>query len=203
MSRVSHDDNGSMAAVSAPLAEVERILGQVQGYVIVSNINSRQQVVVGGETAAVEQAVAAFGEAGHRTQMLAVSHAFHTRIVAPARDPLRRVIEQQNVRPPRLPVVANVSGDLYPDDTEAIIDLVGRQVDSPVQFVQGVETLYRHGARIFVEVGPRRVLATFVESTLSERDDVISIFTNHPRRGAVTSFNQALCALLAAGLGGG
>ncbi|MBN1581587.1 MAG: acyltransferase domain-containing protein [Anaerolineae bacterium] len=201
MSRVAQDDNGCMAAVSAPLGEVEQILAQIEGYVIVSNVNSLSQVVVGGETAAVEQAVSAFIQAGYRAQMLAVSHAFHTRIVAPASGPLRHVIAQQNVRLGRLPVVSNVSGELYPDDQEAIIDLIGQQVNSPVQFVKGVQTLYRQGARIFVEVGPKRVLSAFVEDILGDRDGVVSIFTDHPRRGAITSFSQALCALYAAGLG--
>ena len=112
------------------------------------------------------------------------------------------MIAQQSVRSALLPVVSNVSGELYPNDRDAIVDLIGRQVNSPVQFAKGVDTLYRQGARIFVEVGPKRVLSTFAEDILGDHDDVISIFTNHPRRGAVTSFNQALCALYAVGLGG-
>ncbi|MBN1139271.1 MAG: acyltransferase domain-containing protein [Anaerolineae bacterium] len=204
MSRVARADNGRMAAVWAPLGEVERILAQVEGYVVVCNHNSRSQIVVGGESPAVERAVAAFTEAGYRTQFLAVSHAFHTRIVAPASDPLRRAIAQQSVRAARLPVVSNASGEVYPDDREGIVDLIGRQVDSPVQFVKGVETLYRLGARIFVELGPRRVLSAFVEEILGDHDDVVVVCANHPRRSVngVTSFNQALCALYAAGLGG-
>ncbi len=201
MTKVAQADNGAMAAIMAPLEDVERILTSVDGYVIVCNVNSRSQVVIGGETAAVEKAVAAFGEAGYRAVPLAVSHAFHTRIVKGAAVPLRAMIEAQNVHPPALPVVSNVTGDLYPAGPGEIIELLGRQVYSPVQFVRGIETLYAQGARVFVEVGPKRVLAAFAEDILKDRAAAVFVHTNHPRRGAVVSFHQSLCALYAAGVG--
>lgn len=201
MAEVAQADNGTMAAIMTPLEEVARILAAVEGYVIVCNINSRSQVVIGGETAAVEKAVKAFGEAGYRAVPLAVSHAFHTRIVEGAAAPLKAVIEQHAVRPPALPVVSNVTGDLYPADPDEIVELLGRQVYSPVQFVKGIETLYAQGARVFVEVGPKHVLAAFAEDILKDRPAAAFVHTNHPRRGAVVSFHQSLCALYAAGVG--
>ena len=48
-------DNGAMAAVFGPLAEIERIVAEVDGYVVVANINSHSQAVIGGATAAVER----------------------------------------------------------------------------------------------------------------------------------------------------
>ncbi|MBN1933309.1 MAG: acyltransferase domain-containing protein [Anaerolineae bacterium] len=201
MAEVAQADNGAMAAIMAPLDEVERILTAVEGYAIICNVNSRSQVVIGGETAAIEKAVSAFGGAGYRAVPLAVSHAFHTRIVEGAARPLQVVIRAQQVQPPVLPVVANVTGDLYPTAPGEIVDLLGRQVYSPVQFVRGIETLYACGARVFVEVGPKRVLAAFAEEILAGRSDVLVVYTNHPRRGAVVSFHQAMCALYAVGLG--
>ena len=59
------DDNGRMAAVFAPLAEIERILQTIDGYVVIANINSERQAVIGGASAAVEQAIAAFQKAGY------------------------------------------------------------------------------------------------------------------------------------------
>ena len=61
---LSVDDNGAMAAVFAPLAEIERIVAETDGYVVVANINSTSQAVIGGATDAVERAVAAFQAAG-------------------------------------------------------------------------------------------------------------------------------------------
>ena len=69
-----------------------------------------------------------------------------------------------------------------------MLDSLGRQVASPVQFVKGLHTLYEAGARVFVEVGPKRTLQGFAEDVLgAEHDDVLTLFTNHPeeRRPAV------------------
>ena len=198
-------DNGAMAAVTAPLAEIERIVGETDGYVVVANINSANQAVIGGATDAVERAVAAFRAAGMNASRLPVSHAFHTAIVAPVSEPLKTVLRRLGVHPPRLPVVSNVTGDFYPADAdvETVLDLLSRQIASPVRFVDGLRTLYEAGARVFVEVGPKKALHGFVEDVLGdpEHDDVLALFTNHPKTGDVASFNRALCGLYAAGLG--
>ncbi len=130
-----------------------------------------------------------------------VSHAFHTAIVAPASEPLKTVLRRLDLRPPRLPIVSNVTGEFYPADAgvDTMLDLLGRQVASPVRFIDGLRTLYAAGARIFVEVGPKKALHGFAEDVLG--DDVLALFTNHPKTGDVASFNQALCGLYAAGLG--
>ncbi len=85
-----------------------------------------------------------------------VSHAFHTTIVEPASVPLVATLRRLDVQPPRIPIVANVTGDFYPSDatSETMLEYLGKQVSSPVQFVQGLRTLYDAGARVFVEVGP-------------------------------------------------
>src|SRR5207302_2348606 len=85
MTKFTMEDNGRMAAVFAPLQEVERILKAVNGYVVIANINSEHQSVIGGASKAVEQAMEAFQKAGYEVSPLSVSHAFHTKIVAPAR----------------------------------------------------------------------------------------------------------------------
>jgi malonyl CoA-acyl carrier protein transacylase len=200
MTKVSVEDNGCMAAIFAPLEDVERVLASLVGYVVLANINSRNQVVIGGATKAIDEAVAAFQAADYRAVKLNVSHAFHTRIVAPASEPLKQVIARMDVRTPRLPIVANVTGELYPQTPDEIIDLLGKHIASPVQFVKGIETMYREGARIFVEVGPKRVLKALTEDILSDKDDITVLFTNHPRKGALPSLNEALCGLYAAGV---
>ncbi len=203
MSNVSMGDNGKMAAVFAPLSEVERILAAVDGYVVIANINSHGQAVVGGASDAVDRAVEAFTAAGHMAVPLPVSHAFHTRIVAPASVPLRATLERLHLAPPRLPIVANVDGAFYPTGDGVVprmLDILARQVAEPVQFIKGLETLYAAGARVFVEVGPKKALHGFVEDVLGGRGDVQALFTNHPKQGDLVSFNQALCGLYAAGI---
>jgi len=202
MASLSVDDNGAMAAVSAPIEEVERIIAEVDGYVVLANINSTTQLVLGGATAAVERAIELIVARGHRATRLPVSHAFHTSIVAPASGPLRTMLRRLELSPPRIPVVANVDGEFYPSGPgmeERIVEILGRQVASPVQFVKGLQTLYDAGARVLVETGPKRALWGFAADVLG--DDVMTLFTNHPKVGDLPSFNQALCGLWAAGVG--
>ncbi len=203
MASLSLEDPGVMAAVFGPLEEIERVVASVDGNVVVANINSTSQAVIGGATKAVERALEVLSAEGVSTVRLPVSHAFHTSIVAPASAPLKDALRRLDVHAPVLPVVSNVTGDFYPAaaDTETILDLLGRQVASPVQFVRGLHTLYDAGARVFVEVGPKKALHGCVEDVLAERDDVLALFTNHPKNGDTASFNAAMCGLWAAGLG--
>jgi len=199
MTRVSLADNGWMAAVSGPLDAIERVLAQVEGYVIPANINSRSRIVIGGETEAVKRALKALDAKGMATVRLPVSHAFHTRIVAPAAGALGEVLDRLRISSPRLPVVANVTGELYPTGPRQIRDLLCEQIAAPVQWVSGLETLWREGVRTFVEVGPKNALKGFADDVLGGREGLVSLFTNHPKGGEVAAFNQALCGLLAAG----
>jgi len=206
MTRVSMADNGKMAAVFAPMEKIESVLKTIDGYVVVANINSNNQAVIGGASPAVEKAVEVFLDAGFNAVPLPVSHAFHTSIVAPASEPLRRTLERLRLTSPSIPIVANVNGEFYPMGPDAVplmLDILGRQVAAPVQFIKGLETLYAAGARVFVEVGPKKALQGFAEEVLGPRGDVVSLFTNHPKLEDITAFNQALCGLYAAGLGAG
>jgi len=206
MTQVAMDDNGRMAAVFAPLEEVERILKTINGYVVIANFNSSHQAVVGGASKPVEQAMEAFQKAGYDVAALPVSHAFHTTIVAGASKPLRQVLERLHLQSPRLPIVANTNGEFYPTGPDVVpkmLDILTQQVASPVQFIKGLRTLYDGGARMFVEVGPKKALQGFAEDVLGGHGDVVSLFTNHPKVGDIVAFNQALCGLYAAGLGRG
>jgi acyl transferase domain-containing protein/acyl carrier protein/NAD(P)-dependent dehydrogenase (short-subunit alcohol dehydrogenase family) len=206
MTRYSPADKGRMAAVFAPLEEIERILKTVSGYVVIANINSEHQSVIGGASPAVEQAMAALQSAGYDVSPLPVSHAFHTSIVAPASEPLRSVLERLRLQSPRLPIVANINGEFYPTGPNVVpqmLDILAQQVAAPVQFIKGLRTLYAAGARMFVEVGPKKALQGFAEDVLGANGDVVAIFSSHPKVGDIVAFNQALCCLYAAGLGRG
>ncbi len=204
MASLDIDDNGAMAAVFGPLPQIEQIVAEADGYVVVANVNSNSQAVVGGATEAVERIVETFEAAGLTARRIPVSHAFHTSIVAPISTPLQEVLRRLDARGPTLPIVANVTGEFYPTDadSETMVEILGRQVASPVQFVKGLHTLYDAGARVFVEVGPKKALHGFVEDVFGpEHDDVLALFTNHPKLRDATAFNQAMCGLYAAGLG--
>ncbi len=155
--------------------------------------------MIAGSTKGVDAAIEVFKTSDYQAVKIPVSHAFHTKIVAPASKPLRSVIDRMNIQAPRLPIAANVTGDWYPVERESILDMLADQVASPVQFIKGIQKLYDSGARVFIESGPKRVLNALSSDILKEQA-VSIVATNHPRKGALPSFNEALCALFAAGV---
>jgi acyl transferase domain-containing protein len=91
MSHLDVKDRGLMAAVIAPLDEIEAAVAGVDGCII-ANFNSTNQAVIGGATPAVQTVMEKLTEAGRTVVPLPVSHAFHTSIVEPASEPLRAAL---------------------------------------------------------------------------------------------------------------
>ena len=199
MASVKIDDCGRMAGIAAPEERVVEVLAEIPGYVVAANKNCPTQTVIAGETDAVEAAQEAFRSRGITVHPLPVSHAFHTRIVAPASGPLRKVLDRLDVRPARRPITTNVTSGWYPDTREAIVDLLSEQVAAPVEWIAQLERMYAEGARVFIECGPKRALTGFVTSTLKRRPHR-AIFTNHPKVGELAAFDNALAALTALGM---
>jgi len=206
MASVEVGDNGLMAAVFAPLEEIVRIAESVEDYVVVANYNSTQQAVIGGSTAGVTEASQRLVDAGARVVPLPVSHAFHTEIVAPAAEPLKQLLERLRLESPAIPLVANIDGEFYPMGPNVVpkmIEILGKQIASPVRFVTGLRKLHDAGCRVFVEVGPKKALQGLADDVLGDDPDVVTLSTNHPKLGDTVTFNHALCGLYAAGLGVG
>ncbi|HVM45716.1 MAG TPA: acyltransferase domain-containing protein, partial [Candidatus Thermoplasmatota archaeon] len=199
MANVHVPDKGLMASVSAGPDQVEAVLRNVPGYVVAANKNCPVQTVIAGETPAVQQAMQVAKSLGVDVMQLNVSAAFHTRIVAPASEPLRRVLERLSFRPPQVPCYTNVDATPYPADPAAQRDILSKQVAAPVEWIAELEAMYEAGARIFIEVGPKRALAGFVDQTLGKREGVVSVVTNHPKAGDLRSIYEALGKLATLG----
>ena len=202
MGSVEIDDKGLMASVTAPYEAVEAVLEATEGYVIAANKNSPKMTVIAGETEPVRAAMSAFEAQGFNAVELATSHAFHSRIVAPANEPLRRFLEQLEIRWPSVPITANVDGHFYPHDGEdakaGILAQLAPQMASSVEWTKQIETMYAAGGRVFVEVGPKRALTMFATQILEGRPHV-PVMTNHPKQGGIASFLTALGTLALAG----
>ncbi len=202
MGSVVIDDKGLMASVTAPYEAVEAVLEATDGYVIAANKNSPKMTVIAGETAPVRAAMAAFEAKGFNCVELATSHAFHSKIVAPANEPLRRFLEGLDIRWPSVPITANVDGAFYPtegtDSKAAILEKLAPQMASSVEWTKQVEAMYAAGGRVFVEVGPKRALTMFAMQILEGKPHV-PVMTNHPKQGGIASFYTAIGALALAG----
>ena len=205
MGSVEVEDCGIMASITAPYESVEAGLEQVDGYVIAANKNSPMMTVIAGETEPMKQAMQMFEDAGATVIRLQTSHAFHSRIVAPANEPLHRFLDGLEISLPEIPVTANVDGSFYPDAVDegedgkaAILEKLAPQMSSAVQWTKQIQTMHDAGARFFLEVGPKRALALFADQILGDEEHLVSI-TNHPKAGGVQSFLAALAGLAVAG----
>ena len=202
MGSVEIEDKGLMASVTAPYDAVERILDAADGYVIAANKNSPKMTVIAGATEAVQTVMKEFEQEGFNCVPLATSHAFHSSIVAPANEPLRRFLSSLEINWPSIPITANVDGTFYPDDgpdaKEGILSKLAPQMASSVEWTSQINTMYDAGARIFVEVGPKRALTMFASQILEDRPH-LAVMTNHPKQGGIASFLTAIGALALAG----
>jgi len=202
MGSVQIDDKGLMASVTAPYDEVETVLSSIDGYVIAANKNSPKMTVIAGETEPVKAAMSIFESKGFSTSALATSHAFHSRIVSPANEPLRRFLETLEINWPKIPITANVDGQFYQmegDDSKvSVLSKLSPQMASAVEWTSQIETMYNSGARAFVEVGPKRALTMFATQILEGKPH-LTVMTNHPKQGGISSFLSALATLALAG----
>jgi len=153
---------GAMAAIlGMDLARVTTICQEsAQGEVCEpANINSPEQVVISGNTDAVERAAALAPERGaKKARMLQVSAPFHCSLMKPAQDRLEGDLNKLKMHKPVYPVVCNVEADLVADELRARDTLV-RQVTGSVKWDQSIRLLISQGVETFIEVGPGKVLS--------------------------------------------
>jgi [acyl-carrier-protein] S-malonyltransferase len=157
---------GAMAAVLGAEDDVVRQAcedASTDGIVVPANYNSPGQVVIGGDAAAVDRALALLAERGVRKAIkLAVSVPSHTPLMREASERLAVRMLDVQWRAPRIPVVQNVDGRIH-EGPESIRDALVRQLYLPVQWTTCVQTLAAHGITRVAECGPGKVLSGLVK----------------------------------------
>ena len=155
---------GTMAAIiGLSDAVVEEVCASVDGLVIAANYNCDGQVVISGEKTAVEEACAKMKEAGARRALpLAVSGAFHSPLMEPARLALGEAISATPIIEPVCPVYQNVTAAAETDPARIKANLLA-QLTSPVRWTQSVKAMIADGAVSFTEMGPGTVLQGLVK----------------------------------------
>jgi len=162
MQEAADKQKGSMAAIigmeEGKLAEVCREAG-----VEIANINSEEQVVISGDKEGIEKAVALATARGARKAIpLAVAGAFHSQLMAPAQEGLRRAIASMKFQDPKVPIVANITGRELTSAEEVRRELE-HQLCHCVQWKRSVGRMMEMGVCTFVEFGPGRVLSGLVK----------------------------------------
>lgn len=166
MAKAAENQKGAMAAIiSCTNEEIEQVLSSLNGFAAPANFNSPVQTVIAGEEAAIDEATAKFGEMGKRSVRLAVSAAFHTKLMKPAADEFKESISGFKFSEPSCAFYSNLYGtklDKLPDMPEYL----AMHICSPVKFVDELTAMQADGIDTFIELGPNKVLSGLVRKTL-------------------------------------
>ena len=157
---------GKMVAVmNTPAETIEAICKEASQVGIVSpaNYNTPQQIVIGGEVAAVDQAVQLLQAAGAKRMIpLNVSGPFHTKLLEPASKQLAQELAKIEIKDLQVPVISNTTAKPIAKRTR-VKELLEKQVKSPVRFYESIEQLKQMGIEQMIEIGPGKVLTGFLK----------------------------------------
>jgi [acyl-carrier-protein] S-malonyltransferase len=171
MQEAVEPEAGAMAALLGIEQETVAALCQEvakTGVVEVANLNAPDQVVIAGETAAVERAIHLARERGARRAVrLQVSAPFHCSLMRPAGERLESVLRSIPIADPSVPLVNNADAEVLTEGQQIIGSLV-RQVSSPVRWEDVVRRLVKEGVTFFLELGPGRVLTGLIKRIAKE-----------------------------------
>uniref|UniRef100_UPI003D7401BD type I polyketide synthase n=1 Tax=Micromonospora chalcea TaxID=1874 RepID=UPI003D7401BD len=183
---------GVMAAVGAAEEAVAELLGASGAAVDIAAVNGPASVVVSGAADEVASVVGACRERGWRVKELAVSHAFHSRLMDPMLEEFRSVVAGLDWQPPRVPIVSNVTGAVAEPLELVDPEYWVRHVRQPVRFADGVAALRAQGVDTFLEIGPDATLTAMVAEIVADAG---------VRRVPVSRRDQSELAAVTAALG--
>lgn len=165
MASIQNERPGSMAAIiGLELDAVQRLCEQAaDGEVIApANLNTPAQIVVSGETAAIDRLVELAPAAGaKRAVRLQVGAAFHSTMMEPVQSELAEAMKSVSWSDPAVPMASNASGALVTTGDDVRQALIA-QIARPVRWVECVQSMVGAGATVFLELGPGRVLGGLV-----------------------------------------
>ena len=148
--------------------QTEDICKSIQEVVVPANYNCPGQLVISGETDAVEEACEKMKEAGaKRALILPVNGAFHSPLMQSAQDRLATAISSTKFRNSTIPIYQNITTTAVSDPEEIKNNLIA-QLTGPVKWTQSVQNMIKDGATKFVEVGPGKTLQGLIKKINSE-----------------------------------
>ncbi|WP_160146097.1 type I polyketide synthase [Dictyobacter aurantiacus] len=175
------DQDGAMLSIKASAEVVTDLIGDEP--VVISGFNSPRQTVIAGGMLAVYKISARAHAMGIPCVPLAVSHAFHSPLVAPSADILASHLAQEHFTSPRRPIVSTVTGKVVKDDD--ITELLFKQVTAPVLFFKAVERIHED-IDLFIEVGPGHSLQRLL-SDITPRPAVATDAGSSSMRGILSA----------------
>jgi acyl transferase domain-containing protein/phosphopantetheinyl transferase (holo-ACP synthase) len=178
-----------LLAIGGDADTANRIAAEAKGELFLAMDNCPHQAVLVGEAGAVARAREIALAAGLMCEELPYDRAVHTPLFAPFAEDLRATFARLPVRTATTPLWSCTTAAPYPDDPEAIRELLVEHWTRPVRFRETIEALYDDGARVFVEVGPRGNMTSFMEDILRGRP-ACAVASDLRRRSGTAQLNH-------------
>jgi acyl transferase domain-containing protein/phosphopantetheinyl transferase len=185
-----------IAASAEDREQFGRVHSSFAGRMLVAMDNCPFQIIACGDPDSAKEWIAKMQAEGITCAELPFRRAYHTPWFAPACGPLREFYNGLTFVRPTTPLYSCASVKQYPDEPAAIRDLAFSQWCLPVRFQETVQAMYSAGARIFVEIGTRGNLASFISDSLRGQPHE-AIRTNVPQRSGIRQLCEALGLLIA------
>ena len=190
------EDKGKMIAVSLPETEIITLLdGEKDVWAV--NFNSPKQIVLAGSTEGINSFMRKLSNKNIAYKELNVACAFHSPLLHKSRELYADVLHKVDFKTLNIPVWSNTTAKHYPEKTQEIKNRLAEHLIKPVLFTRQVENMYNEGARMFIEVGPGRVLTGLVQSILG--DKVSTFETENKSFNGVTFILHTLAKYLSTG----
>ena len=158
-----------LLAIGADAASARRIGEEAGGELYLAMDNCPHQAVLVGEATAAARAKEIAINEGLMCEQLPYDRAVHTPLFAPFAEDLRPIFAQLPVRAAKTPLWSCTTAGRYPEDPSAIRELLVEHWTQPVRFRETIEALHDDGARVFIEVGPRGNMTSFMQDILRGR----------------------------------
>lgn len=186
---VEGGDPGSMLAASATPERLQPIIAKVEGCYPV-NFNAPTQCVIAGSTEAINTLLEVLKQEGISAKKLEVACAFHSPLLAKSKNLYAEVLKDVPFQEMQIPVWSNTTAEVYPSNPSEIKERLTDHLVQPVRFVEQLQAMYNDGARIFIEVGPGKVLTGLTKSCLEK--DQLTLYVEDNSRN---KFSHLLCML--------
>ena len=188
-----------LAVGGVPPEQLWRMAQQSGGQLYVAMDNCPNQVVMCGTEAAISRTLETLAGSAAVCQRLPFSRAYHTPWFKSFSEMLRQYLGALRVVRPTIPLYTCVNADLFPDDIEQIREIASCGWSRTVRFRETIHKMYSDGIKMFVEVGPRANLTSFIDDILRGKPH-LAVAANVQHRSGILQLHHLLGHLAAHGL---
>jgi acyl transferase domain-containing protein/NAD(P)H-dependent flavin oxidoreductase YrpB (nitropropane dioxygenase family)/acyl carrier protein len=193
---VEDGDAGAMIAVTCKEDEIFKVIEGLKDIYAV-NYNSPSQLVLAGTSMAIEKLGETLKTAKISFRRLEVACAFHSPLVAKSKNLYKQVLDEVEFANLNLPVWSNTTAAAYPANADAVKERLTDHLVKPVKFIEQVRQMYAEGARIFIEVGPGKVLTALTKACIGK--DELLLYAEDNGHNKITHLLCTIAAYMATG----